>query len=89
MSLRIYFQKLFQSVIVFIKICYQECITKTEWTNLLRKCFFFIIILQCGRSHVHETKFCPSSTGINSFKTFMAYKDVFMLSDEEVEIDYM
>ena len=28
---------------------------------------------------------CPYFTGINSFKTFMAYKDVFMLSDEEVK----
>ena len=26
--------------------------------------------------------------GINSFKTFMAYKDVFMIDDSEIEIDW-
>ena len=29
---------------------------------------------------------CHYSIGINSFKTFMAYKDVFMLTDEEVKV---
>ena len=42
------------------------------------------IVLCNGILTLRNLEGCPLFLGINSFKTFMAYKDVMMLTDEEV-----